>query len=109
LHATVADSPPPQILLDRPFQNQNMASLQNLAGRNRMPKAARRSCRSTVCQPERKRGTPPMTTTTATLPEQPANLTALQLQLLDLATRSKPVSQDRRQEIRGPVLVIRSK
>ncbi len=38
--------------------------------------------------------------------ERPANLTALQLQLLDLAARSKPVPQDRPQEPRGPVLVI---
>ena len=31
--------------------------------------------------------------------EKPANLTALQLQLLDLATRSKPVPVDRSQEL----------
>ena len=50
-----------------------------------------------------------MTTTTATPSERPANLTALQLQLLDLAARNKPVPQDRSQEPRGPVLVIRGK
>jgi len=53
-------------------------------------------------------GTPPMTTPT-TPAERPANLSALQLQLLDLATRCKPMPQDRPQEIRGPVLVIRGK
>ena len=47
---------------------------------------------------------------TATKPaEKPANLTALQLQLLDLAARSKQVPVDRPQEPRGPVLVIRGK
>ena len=45
---------------------------------------------------------------TAAKPEQPANLTSLQLQLLDLAARSKPVPQGR-QQAQGPVLVIRSK
>ena len=48
-------------------------------------------------------------TTTATPAAQPANLSALQLQLLDLAARTKPMPQDRPQEIRGPVLVIRGK
>lgn len=47
--------------------------------------------------------------TTATPAEHPANLTALQRELLDLATRCKPMPQDRPQEIRGPVLVIRGK
>ena len=41
-------------------------------------------------------------------PEQPANLTSLQRELLVLAARSKPVSQDRKQ-VQGPVLVIRGK
>ena len=50
-----------------------------------------------------------MTTTTATPAAQPANLSALQLQLLDLAARSKPVPVERSQEPRGPVLVIRGK
>ena len=50
-----------------------------------------------------------MTTTMATPAGKPANLTALQLQFSELATRSKPVPQDRPQEIRGPVLVIRGK
>ena len=50
-----------------------------------------------------------MTTMPTTPAEHPANLTALQLQLFDLAARSKPVPQDRPQEIRGPVLVIRGK
>ena len=49
-----------------------------------------------------------MTSTTATPAEKPANLTALQLQLLDLAARSKPASQDRKQ-VQGPVLVIHGK
>jgi len=48
-------------------------------------------------------------TTTAAQAEKPANLTALQLQLLDLAARSKPVPVDRSQNARGPVLVIRGK
>ena len=48
-------------------------------------------------------------TDTHTPAERPANLTALQLQLLDLAARTKSVPQDRPQEIRGPVLVIRGK
>ena len=50
-----------------------------------------------------------MTTTAATPAEKPANLTALQLQLADLAARSKPMPADRPQEPRGPVLVIRGK
>ena len=52
-----------------------------------------------------------MTTTPAAPPAaQPANLTALQLQLLDLAARSKPTSQDRPQVVAsGPVIVIRGK
>ncbi len=50
-------------------------------------------------------GTPPMTTT-ATPATQPANLSALQLQLAELAAHTKPMPQDRPQEIRGPVLVI---
>ncbi len=51
-----------------------------------------------------------MTTMTPTLPtKKPANLTALQLQLLDLAARIKQVPQDRSQEPRGPVIVIRGK
>jgi hypothetical protein len=53
-------------------------------------------------------GTPPMNTT-ATPAAQPANITALQRQLLDLAARCKPTPQDRSQEPRGPVLVIRGK
>ena len=43
--------------------------------------------------------------------EQPANLSALHQQLVDLATRSKPTDRpprDRRQ-LQGPVLVIRGK
>jgi hypothetical protein len=48
-------------------------------------------------------------TITATPAEKPANLNYLQLQLLDLAARSKSVPHDRPQEIRGPVLVIRGK
>ena len=47
-------------------------------------------------------------TDTRTPAPQPANLSALQLQLLDLAARSKPVPQDRSQP-RGPVIVIRGK
>ncbi len=47
-------------------------------------------------------------TDTPTPAEKPANLTALQIQLLDLAARSK-VPQDRPQDARGPVLVIRGK
>jgi len=50
-----------------------------------------------------------MTTTTAKPTEKPANLTALQLQLADLAARGKPVPQDRDQDARGPALVIRGK
>ena len=50
-----------------------------------------------------------MSDTTAKPAAQPANITALQRQLLDLAARSKPTPQDRPQEIRGPVLVIRGK
>ncbi len=50
-----------------------------------------------------------MTITPPTPAEKPANLTALQIQLLDLAARSKPVPQDRSPEPRGPVLVIRGK
>jgi hypothetical protein len=45
----------------------------------------------------------------ATPVEKPANLTALQLQLLDLAAHSKPASQDRPQAAIGPVIVIRGK
>ncbi len=41
--------------------------------------------------------------------EKPANLISLQLQLLDLAARSKPVPVGRPQEAHGPVLVIRGK
>jgi len=44
--------------------------------------------------------------------ELPANLTALQLQLLDLATRTKQgISnpQERSQATQGPVIVIRGK
>jgi len=41
--------------------------------------------------------------------EKPANLTALQRDLLDLAAHSKPVPQDRSQEPNGPVIVIRGK
>ncbi|MGA2258975.1 MAG: hypothetical protein ABSG53_30260 [Thermoguttaceae bacterium] len=48
--------------------------------------------------------------TTPTAPtEKPANLTALQLQLLDPAAHAKQVPQDRSQEPRGPVIVIRGK
>jgi hypothetical protein len=50
-----------------------------------------------------------MITTPAVPAEKPANLTALQLQLLDLAARSKQVSVDRPQEACGPVIVIRGK
>ena len=55
------------------------------------------------------RGVQPMTDSHATPAAKPANLTALQLQLADVASRSKPVPQDRSQEPRGPVLVIRGK
>ncbi|MEI8374589.1 MAG: hypothetical protein WCJ35_17325 [Planctomycetota bacterium] len=44
--------------------------------------------------------------------ELPANLMALQLQLADLATRTKQVvskPQERSQATQGPVLVIRGK
>jgi len=50
-----------------------------------------------------------MTDTQTTPAEKPANLTALQLQLLDLAARSKGVPVDRPQVACGPVLVIRGK
>ena len=50
-----------------------------------------------------------MSDTTTEPAEQPANITSLQRDLLDLATRCKPTSQDRPQEIQGPVLVIRGK
>jgi hypothetical protein len=52
---------------------------------------------------------PPMSDAATKLAERPANLMVLQLQLLDLAARSKPVPQDRPQDARGPVLVIRGK
>ena len=42
-----------------------------------------------------------MTDTQPTPAEKPANLTALQLQLLDLATRSKPVPADRSQAFKA--------
>ncbi len=47
--------------------------------------------------------------TTAMPAEKPANLTALQLQLVDLAARSKQVPPDRSQEPRGPGIVIHGK
>ena len=50
-----------------------------------------------------------MTNTPAAPTEKPANLTALQRDLLELATRSKPVPVDGPQEPRGPGLVIRGK
>jgi hypothetical protein len=50
-----------------------------------------------------------MSDTTTKPAGQPANLTSLQRDLLDLAARTKPTPQDRPQEIRGPVLVIRGK
>ena len=50
-----------------------------------------------------------MSSTPTAAAERPANLTALQLELADMAARSKPVPQDRPQEPRGPVLVIRGK
>ena len=50
-----------------------------------------------------------MTDTTARPAEKPANLAILQLQLLDLAARSKPVPVDRSQAACGPVIVIRGK
>ena len=50
-----------------------------------------------------------MTDTPTPPAEKPANLTALQLQLLDLAARSKGAPQERCQESRGPVMVIRGK
>jgi hypothetical protein len=40
-------------------------------------------------------------------PQQPANLSSLHQELLDLAAHSKPVSGDRRQQ--GPAIVIRGK
>ena len=63
----------------------------------------------TVCQ---HRGTPPMIDTHTAPAEKPANLTALQLQLADLAARSQQAdrpAQDRSQETRGPIIVIRGK
>jgi hypothetical protein len=44
-------------------------------------------------------------------PQQPANLTSLQRELLNLAARGKPTCPpcDRRQQAQGPVLVIRGK
>jgi hypothetical protein len=53
-----------------------------------------------------------MASTPAAPTEKPANLTALQLQLADLAARSQQAdrpAQDRSKESRGPVLVIRGK
>jgi len=50
-----------------------------------------------------------MSDTQASQAEKPADLTALQLQLLDLAARSKPVPVDRSQVACGPVIVIRGK
>ena len=50
-----------------------------------------------------------MNTKPAAPAEIPANLTALQRHLAELAARSKPVPQDRSQEPRGTVLVIRGK
>ena len=50
-----------------------------------------------------------MTSTTITPAEKPANLMALQRDLLDLAARTKSVPQDRSQEHHGPVLVIHGK
>jgi len=50
-----------------------------------------------------------MTSSPAAPTVKPANLTSLQLQLLDLAAHSKQVSQDRPQVASGPVIVIRRK
>jgi hypothetical protein len=50
-----------------------------------------------------------MITTPAVPAEKPANLTALQSQLLDLAAQTRPVPQDRPQVVYGPVIVIRGK
>jgi hypothetical protein len=50
-----------------------------------------------------------MNGTPAARAEKPANLTALQLQLADLAARSKPVPVDRSQEPHAPVIVIHGK
>jgi len=50
-----------------------------------------------------------MTSTPAPSTKKPANLTALQLQLIDLAARSKQVPQDHPQVSRGPVVVTRGK
>jgi hypothetical protein len=53
-----------------------------------------------------------MISTPAAPAEKPANLTSLQRELADLATRIKPANrppQDRSQEPRGPVIVIRGK
>ena len=50
-----------------------------------------------------------MTDTKATPTEKPANLTALQLQLLDLAARSKQVPVERSQVAYGPAIVIHGK
>ena len=50
-----------------------------------------------------------MITTPAPPAEKPANLTALQRDLLDLAVDSKPVPQDRSQEPHGPAIVIGGK
>ncbi|MGO9112071.1 MAG: hypothetical protein ACLP9L_22835 [Thermoguttaceae bacterium] len=50
-----------------------------------------------------------MTDTQAPPNEKPASLTALQLQLLDLAARSKQVPVDRSQEACSPAIVISGK
>ncbi len=50
-----------------------------------------------------------MSDTPAKPAEQPANLTALQVQLADLAARSKPTCQPCPQQAQDPVLVIRGK
>ena len=42
-------------------------------------------------------------------PQQPANLTSLQRELLDLAARSKPTCPPCPQQAQDPVLVIRGK
>ena len=50
-----------------------------------------------------------MITTPAPPAEKPANLESLRRDLLNLAARSKPVPQERPQELCGPVIVIRGK
>lgn len=90
--------------LDLPFA-QSGEMRQAIPGENSRPKPSK--SRADKCTAARHQESPPMSTDAPVLQDKkPANLTALQRALLELATKTKPAKPT---NVQGPVMIVRGK